>query len=61
MAPARHPQVVVAVNVQDPTARGYFGDQVAGPVFYNVMKFTLQTLKIAPDNARRPHVRLTAP
>jgi len=61
MAPARHPQVVVAVNVQDPTARGYFGDEVAGPVFYNVMKFTLQTLKIPPDGGRRPYVRLTAP
>jgi cell division protein FtsI (penicillin-binding protein 3) len=61
MAPARHPQVVVAVNVQDPTARGYFGDEVAGPGFYNVMKFTLQTLNIPPDGGGRPYVRLTAP
>jgi cell division protein FtsI (penicillin-binding protein 3) len=61
IAPARHPQVVVAVNIQDPTARGYFGDQVAGPAFYNVMKFTLQTLKIPPDGGGLPYVRLTAP
>jgi cell division protein FtsI (penicillin-binding protein 3) len=61
MAPARHPQVVVAVNVQDPRAHGFFGDQVAGPVFYNVMKFTLQTLKIPPDGDPLPHVRLIAP
>jgi cell division protein FtsI (penicillin-binding protein 3) len=61
MAPARHPQVVVAVNIQDPTARGYFGDQVAGPAFYNVMKFALQTLNIPPDGGGRPYVRLTAP
>jgi cell division protein FtsI (penicillin-binding protein 3) len=61
MAPARHPQVVVAVNVQDPTVNGYFGVQVAGPAFYNVMKFTLQTLNIPPDGGGRPYVRLTAP
>lgn len=61
IAPARRPQLVVAVNVQDPTAQGYFGDEVAGPVFYNVMKFALQTLKIPPDGGGRPYVRLTAP
>jgi cell division protein FtsI (penicillin-binding protein 3) len=61
IAPARHPQVVVAVNVQDPTAQGYFGDEIAGPVFYNVMRFVLQTLKIPPDGGGRPYVRLTAP
>jgi cell division protein FtsI (penicillin-binding protein 3) len=60
IAPARHPQVVVAVNIQDPTARGYFGDEVAGPVFYNVMRFALQTLKIPPDGGKPPRVRLTA-
>ncbi len=60
IAPADHPQVVVAVNIQDPTARGYFGDEVAGPVFYNVMRFALQTLKISPDYAQPPRVRLTA-
>jgi len=26
-----------------------------------VMKFALQTLKIPPDNGKRPNVRLTAP
>jgi hypothetical protein len=30
-------------------------------VFYNVMKFALQTRKIAPDGGRPPHIRLTAP
>ena len=38
MAPGNGPQVVVAVNVQDPkTDTDYFGDMVAGPVFYSVM------------------------
>jgi cell division protein FtsI (penicillin-binding protein 3) len=62
MAPGNDPQVVVAVNVQDPDKKyGYFGDVVAGPVFYNVIKFALQTLQIPPDGAVAPHVRLNAP
>jgi cell division protein FtsI (penicillin-binding protein 3) len=61
IAPAADPQVVVAVNVQDPTRGGYFGDQIAGPVFYKVAKFALQTLRIPPDGAKRPYVRLMAP
>ncbi|HEX8005564.1 MAG TPA: penicillin-binding transpeptidase domain-containing protein, partial [Trebonia sp.] len=62
MAPGNNPQVVVAVNVQDPNKKyGYFGAVVAGPVFYNVMKFALQTLQIPPDGAVAPHVRLNAP
>jgi cell division protein FtsI (penicillin-binding protein 3) len=62
MAPGNDPQVVVAVNVQDPDKKyGYFGDVVAGPVFYNVARFALQTLQIPPDGAVAPHVRLNAP
>jgi len=63
MAPGNGPQVVVAVNVQDPkTKTDYFGDMVAGPVFYNVMRFALQTLQIQPQNGLQPpDVRLNAP
>jgi cell division protein FtsI (penicillin-binding protein 3) len=61
IVPADNPQLVVAVNVQDPTKGGYYGDEIAGPVFYHVAKFALQTLRIPPDNAKRPHVRLTRP
>ena len=50
----------MAVNIQDPQGK-YYGDQVAGPAFYDVMRFALQTMKIAPDYARTPHIRLTAP
>ena len=31
MAPGNNPQLVIAVNVQDPRKGGYFGDVVAGP------------------------------
>ncbi len=58
--PADNPQLVVAVNIQDPQG-SYYGDQVAGPAFFDVAKFALQTLKIAPDYARTPYIRLTAP
>jgi hypothetical protein len=34
---------------------------VAGPVFNKIMNFALRTLRIAPDGAKRPDVRLTAP
>jgi cell division protein FtsI (penicillin-binding protein 3) len=61
IAPADDPQIVVAVNVQDPTRGSYFGDAVAGPVFYHVAKFALQTLQIPPDGGKPPHVRLIAP
>jgi cell division protein FtsI (penicillin-binding protein 3) len=60
IAPANHPKLVVAVNLQDPTANGYYGDVVAGPVFYKVMKFALQTMRIPPDGAKPPYIRLIA-
>jgi cell division protein FtsI (penicillin-binding protein 3) len=62
MAPGNGPQVVVAVNVQDPKSKtDYFGDQVAGPVFYSVMNFALQTLPIQPQPGLvAPYVRLNA-
>jgi cell division protein FtsI (penicillin-binding protein 3) len=61
IGPASDPQLVVAVHVQNPKTSDYFGDEVAGPVFNEVMKFALQTMKIPPDGGKRPKVRLTAP
>ncbi|HEY6315211.1 MAG TPA: penicillin-binding protein 2 [Streptosporangiaceae bacterium] len=61
MAPGDNPQLVVAVNVQNPRKGGYFGIEVAGPVFYQVMKDALATLQIPPDGATPPNIRLNAP
>ena len=63
MAPGNGPQVVVAVNVQNPdTTTDYFGDEVAGPVFYSVMNAALATLQIQPQSGLvAPYVRLNAP
>jgi cell division protein FtsI (penicillin-binding protein 3) len=60
IAPADNPKLVVAVNIQDPHGK-YYGAQVAGPAFYDVMKFALETMKIPPDYAKPPHIRLIAP
>jgi cell division protein FtsI (penicillin-binding protein 3) len=61
MAPGNDPQLVIAVNVQNPRKGGYYGDVVAGPVFYQVMKEALATLQIPPDGAVPASIRLTAP
>ncbi|MGD0686903.1 MAG: penicillin-binding protein 2 [Streptosporangiaceae bacterium] len=61
IAPASDPQLVVAVHVEDPRTSDYFGDAVAGPVFNQVMKFALQTMKIPPDGHKPPKERLIAP
>jgi cell division protein FtsI (penicillin-binding protein 3) len=60
MAPGDNPQLVVAVNVQNPRKGGHFGIEVAGPVFYQVMKDALATLQIPPDGATPPNIRLNA-
>ena len=61
MAPGDDPQLVIAVNVQNPRKGGYYGDVVAGPVFYQVMKEALATLQIPPDGATPANIRLNAP
>ena len=55
-------KVVVAVNVQNPdTTTDYFGDEVAGPVFFSVMNAALQALKIQPQpGLKAPYVQLNA-
>ncbi len=61
IAPGNNPQLVIAVNVQNPRKGGYYGDVVAGPVFYQVAKDALATMDIPPDGAVPAKVRLTAP
>lgn len=52
-APADNPRYVVAVIVQNPK-KGYFGGQVAAPVFHDVMGFTLASQGVPPSNGKRP-------
>ena len=43
------PRIVVAVMVDEPTAGGYYGGQVAAPVFSTIVSETLRSLNISPD------------
>jgi cell division protein FtsI (penicillin-binding protein 3) len=61
MAPGNDPQLVIAVNVQNPRKGGHFGDEAAGPVFYQVAKEALATLQIPPDGASPAKIALNAP
>ncbi len=49
MAPMSAPRVIVAVMIDEPGGRGYYGGTVAGPVFSSVMGGTLQLLGVPPD------------
>ncbi len=55
-APADNPQVVVAVTLQNPDGGG--GGSLAGPVFRQVMQFTLQTEQVPPTGAAAPRVQI---
>ena len=49
IAPISEPRLVVAVMIDEPTAGGHFGGDVAGPVFSQIMGGALRTLGIPPD------------
>jgi cell division protein FtsI (penicillin-binding protein 3) len=49
MAPMSAPRVIVAVMIDDPANRAYYGGTVAGPVFSGVTAGTLQLLGVPPD------------
>jgi cell division protein FtsI (penicillin-binding protein 3) len=61
IAPADNPRLVVAVVVENPRSADYYGNAVAGPVFNQIMKFALESMKIPPSGGTTPFVRLTAP
>ncbi len=49
VAPVSKPKVAMVVVVNEPQGDRYSGGAVAGPVFSEVMKSTLQILNVAPD------------
>ena len=48
-APASHPRLVIAVMLDEPSGKYYYGGEVAAPVFSNVMAGALRLLGIEPD------------
>jgi cell division protein FtsI (penicillin-binding protein 3) len=49
LAPASDPRLVVAVMIDEPNGKNYYGGLVAAPVFSRVMAGALRLLAVAPD------------
>ncbi|MEU6060279.1 penicillin-binding protein 2 [Streptomyces sp. NPDC047097] len=58
-APADQPRLTVYCAIQNPTKGSYFGGQICGPVYRQVMEFALKTLYIAPTGKQPPHMPVT--
>ena len=50
-APASNPRLIIAVMLDEPGGKSYYGGEVAAPVFSNVMAGALRLLGIEPDAA----------
>ncbi|MFF3815328.1 peptidoglycan D,D-transpeptidase FtsI family protein [Streptomyces bluensis] len=51
-APADNPRITVYCAIQNATKGGYFGGQICGPIYKEVMEFALKTLQIPPTGAK---------
>lgn len=58
LAPASNPRLVVAVMIDEPSGREYYGGLVAAPVFAKVMAGALRLMAVPPD---APMDAMTAP
>ncbi|GCD46481.1 peptidoglycan D,D-transpeptidase FtsI family protein [Streptomyces paromomycinus] len=58
-APADQPRITVYCAVQNPTRGSYFGGQVCGPIYQQVMEFALKTLQVPPSGAQPPRLPVT--
>jgi cell division protein FtsI (penicillin-binding protein 3) len=48
-APASDPRFVVAVMIDEPSGASYYGGDIAGPVFAQIMSGSLRTMGVRPD------------
>ncbi|MBD0743279.1 cell division protein [Streptomyces sp. CBMA152] len=55
-APADKPAVTVYCAIQNPTKGSYFGGQICGPIYKQVMEFALKTLQVPPTGAPAPNL-----
>ncbi|OEJ27285.1 cell division protein [Streptomyces agglomeratus] len=51
-APADKPRITVYCAIQNPTRGSYFGGQICGPIYKQVMEFALKTLQVAPTGSK---------
>ncbi|HET6855845.1 MAG TPA: penicillin-binding protein 2 [Streptomyces sp.] len=49
IAPADNPRITVYCAIQNPTRGSYFGGQICGPIYKQVMEFALKTQQVAPS------------
>ena len=50
VVPVSNPRLVMAVMIDEPKENGYYGGQVAAPVFQQVMTQALRLMNISPDD-----------
>ncbi|MEU3842659.1 penicillin-binding protein 2 [Streptomyces sp. NPDC028635] len=50
-APADKPRITVYCAIQNATTGSYFGGQICGPIYKQVMEFALKTLQVPPTGA----------
>ncbi|MGW2633978.1 peptidoglycan D,D-transpeptidase FtsI family protein [Streptomyces chattanoogensis] len=58
-APADKPRITVYCAVQNPTRGSYFGGQVCGPIYQQVMEFALKTLQVPPTGTKPARLPVT--
>ncbi|MFG2309508.1 peptidoglycan D,D-transpeptidase FtsI family protein [Streptomyces sp. NPDC048566] len=58
-APADKPRVTVYCAIQNATKGSYFGGQICGPVYKQVMEFALKTLQVPPTGAEPARLPVT--
>jgi cell division protein FtsI (penicillin-binding protein 3) len=56
LAPVSKPRIVVAVMIDEPRNRIFYGGDVAAPVFSQVVQHTLRSLGVPPDIEFRPDI-----
>jgi cell division protein FtsI (penicillin-binding protein 3) len=56
MAPASNPRLIIAVMINEPSVRDYYGGAVAAPAFSAVMAGALRMLGVPPDAPLTPLV-----
>ncbi len=58
-APADKPRITVYCAIQNATEGSYFGGQICGPVYKQVMEFALKTLQVPPTGAKAANLPVT--
>ena len=50
VVPVSNPRLVMAVMINDPKSNGYYGGEVAAPVFREVLSNAVRLMNISPDD-----------